>query len=173
MAADQFQNQLDWINRHTGDDRQIVGSAVAWQFISRTLNELVKHFNTITFGEDDGFRRDREAQLKKLIIGMVYELDDCLDTWAKLLRERDWLDATITDLKKAFKQNCRKVGLDQIRRIRDRVAFHLAESLQDPDEIVALYTAIDGIRLESLREIVTSAQVCGYAMRDKITEQGL
>ena len=53
MAADHFQNQMNWVQSLSGDEQLKAGSVVAWQCIATTLDELVRTFNTITFGSDN------------------------------------------------------------------------------------------------------------------------
>ncbi len=169
MANDRFETEIDWVQRLTGDEKVKAGSVVSWQAITTTLNELVKHFNAITFGADQPeTRRYREVQLKKVIIGLLYEMDACFDYWAWKLREANLLDKAIVDKRKEFKTACKKVGLDVLKGIRNGVAFHFTDYLSDPDAIVATYQTVDGISLDSINEILGAATQCGCAMRDKV-----
>ena len=169
MASDRFQTEMDWVQSLTGDAKVTAGSVVSWQSIAATLNEFVKHFNAITFGSDQpDAKRYREVQLKKVIIGLLYEMDACLDYWARKLREGNLLDPAIVDKKKGFKTACKKVGLDVLKEIRNGVAFHFTDYLSDPDAIVTTYQKLDGISLDSINEILRAANDCGYAMRDKL-----
>ncbi len=169
MAGDKFQDQMNWILDQSGDEKVKAGMIVAWQSIETTLNELVKHFNNITFGlEQQDFKRYREVQLKKVIIGMLYEMDACLDFWAKKLNDKKLLDQEIKDKKKEFKTACKKVGLDELKEIRNGVAFHFKKYLADPDAIVDTYTKVDKISLDSINEILRAAIRCGRAMLEKL-----
>jgi hypothetical protein len=171
MAGDHFEDQINWINGLTGDDRAKAGSVVAWQCVATTINELVKQFNDISFGTTEPhFKHNREVQLKKVIIGMIYELNDCFNQWTAELRKGGLFDDKLKGLKKAFEDSCAKLGLSQLKEIRNGVAFHFKESLTDPDGIVELYTKIDQIPKETLSAIVIAAHECGYAMRDKVME---
>jgi hypothetical protein len=171
MAKDPFANQIDWITGLAGDDRAKAGSVVAWQCIATTINELVKRFNDISSGTTEPqFKRNCEVQLKKMIIGMIYELRDCFNQWTADLRKRGMFNDTLKSLKRAFEDSCEKVGLTQLKDIRNGVAFHFKESLTNPDAIVDLYTKIDEVPKETLSEIVIAAHECGYAMRDAIVK---
>src|SRR4051812_3713807 len=93
MAGVHFENQMSWVKGLSGDEKVKAGTIVAWQSVATTLNELVKHFNSVTSGsEQQDLRRDREVQLKKVIIGMLYEMDACLDFWAGKLNDKGLLD---------------------------------------------------------------------------------
>jgi hypothetical protein len=171
MASDQFQSQLEWVRGLAGDDKVKAGSVVSWQAIAATLNEIVKHFNVIAFGsEEPKSRRYREVQLKKVVIGLLYEMDACLDYWANELRKADLLDQDITDKKKEFKTACKKVGLDVLKQVRNGVAFHYTDYLSDPDAIVTTYEKVDQITLDSINDILRAANLCGFAMRDKVVD---
>jgi hypothetical protein len=162
---------MDWVQSLTGDQKVKAGTVVAWQSVATTLNELVKHFNCITFGsEQQDLRGDREVQLKKVIIGMLYEMDSCLDYWAGILNGEGLLDQEVKDKKKEFKTACKKVGLDVLKSIRNGVAFHFTDYLSDPDAIVDTYTKIDQISLDSINEILRAANFCGLAMRQRVLE---
>ncbi len=52
MAGDRFQTEIDWVQSLVGDDKVKAGSVMSWQATASTLNELVKHFNAITFSSD-------------------------------------------------------------------------------------------------------------------------
>jgi hypothetical protein len=169
MAIDRFQSQLDWVRGFGGDDKVKAGSAVSWEAIASTLNEIVRQFNAITFGSNEqDSKRYREVQLKKVIIGLLYEMDACLDYWARELLKGNLLDQDIVDKKKEFKTACKKVGLDVLKQIRNGVAFHFTDYLTDPDAIVSTYEKVDRITLDSINEILRAANLCGYAMRDKV-----
>jgi len=171
MAHDHFHNQMNWVQGLSGDEKVTAGTVVAWQSVATTLNELVKHFNTKTFGsEQPELKRDREVQLKKVIIGMLYEMDACLDFWAGKLNEEGLLDQEIKDQKKDFKTACKKVGLDVLKGIRNGVAFHFTDYLADPDAIVETYMKVDQISLDSINEILRAANLCGFAMRQRVLE---
>lgn len=171
MASDHFQNQMSWVQGLSGDEKVKAGTVVAWQAVATTLNEIVKHFNAITFGsEQPNLKRDREVQLKKVIIGMLYEMDACLDFWAGKLNEKGLLDQEMKDKKKEFKTACKRVGLDVLKDIRNGVAFHSTKYLADPDAIVATYTKVDQISLDSINEILETANICGFRMRQKVLE---
>ena len=162
---------IDWVQSLDGDDKVKAGSVMSWQATASTLNELVKHFNAITFGSDDPeAKRYREVQLKKVIIGLLFEMDACLDLWAGELQKADLLDQEIKDKKKEFKTACKKVGLDVLKQIRNGVAFHFTDYLKDPEAVVATYQQVDQITMDSINEILRAANFCGYAMRDKVTE---
>lgn len=167
--GDHFQNQIGWVQGLSGQQRIDAGVVVAWHCTATTLNELVKHFNTIVSGSDDpDLKHDREVQLKKVIIGMLYEMDKGLDLFAGVLKGKDLLDQDIKDKKREFKTACKKVRLDVLKNIRNGVAFHFAKSLEDPEAIIETYLAIDQISMDAINEILTAANNCGYAMRDKI-----
>ncbi len=107
MANDHFQSQLDWVRGLVGDNKVKAGSVVSWQAISSTLNEMVKHFNTIALNsvlgsDEQSLKRYREVQLKKVVIGLLYEMDDCLDYWASELRKANLLDQDIVEKKKGI-----------------------------------------------------------------------
>ena len=171
MASDHFQNQMNWVQSLAGDQKVKASSVVAWQSTATTLNELVKHFNSITFGSDQqDLKRVREVQLKKIIIGMLYEMDECLDYWAGKLNSEGLLDQEIKDMKKEFKTACKKVGLDVLKDIRDRVAFHFTKYLDYLDAVVETYMKVDQISLESINEILRTANLCGFAMRQKVLD---
>lgn len=171
MAADHFDKQMEWVQSLTGDQKVIAGSVVAWQAIATTLNELVKHFNSIAHGsQEEDSKRTREVQLKKVIIGMLYEMDGCLDYWAMMLREKGLLDQKIKECKKKFKRACRKIGLHVLKQVRNGVAFHFTDFLSDPDAIVEVYRMIDRMSLCSINEILREANHCGFAMRSKVVE---
>lgn len=170
MASD-WKSQLDWIRGLTGDDKVKVGSVVSWQATAVTLNEIVKHFNVITFGSNEAdSQRCREVQLKKIVVGLLYEMDACLDFWANELQKAHLLDQDIVDTKKEFKTACKKVGLDVLKQVRNGVAFHYTDYLTDPEAIVSTYERVDQITLDSINEILYAANACGYAMRDKVVE---
>ena len=115
-------------------------------------------------------KRYREVQLKKVVIGLLFEMDECLDFWAGELQKADLLDQDIKDKKKEYKTACKKVGLDVLRQIRNGVAFHFTDYLKDPEAVVATYQTVDQITLVSINEILCAANFCGYAMRDKVVE---
>src|SRR5262245_43749001 len=103
MARDEFQSQLEWVRGFTGDAKVKAGSVVSWQAIALTLNEIVKQFNVITFDSTRlETKRYREVQLKKVLIGLLYEMDSCLDYWAYELRKLNMLDSEILEKKKQF-----------------------------------------------------------------------
>ncbi len=171
MASDHFRNQMDWVQSLTGAQKVKAGSVVAWESVATTLNELVKHFNSITFGsEQRDFGRHREVQLKKVIIRMLYAMHNCLDYWAGILNGEGLLDQEIKDKKKEFKAACKNVGLEALKTIRNRVAFHFTDYLSDPDAIVDTYTRIDQISLDSINGILRAASFCGFAMRQRVLE---
>lgn len=171
MANDRFQSQLEWIQGLAGDDKVKAGSVVSWQAIAATLNEIVKHFNTITFNSDEpDSKRYREVQLKKVVIGLLYEMDTCLDYWANELQKTKLLDQDIVDKKREFKIACKKVGLDTLKQVRNGVAFHCTDYLTNPDAIVTTYKKVDQITLDSINEILCAANLCGFAMRDKVVD---
>jgi hypothetical protein len=167
--GDHFQDQMEWVQGLSGQQRIDAGAVVAWQCTATTLNELVKNFNTIVSGSDDpGSKHDREVQLKKVIIGMLYEMDKGLDLFAGMLKGKDLLDQDIKDKKREFKTACKKVGLDVLKNIRNGVAFHFGKTLEDPEAIIETYLAVDQISMDAINEIMRAANICGYAMRDKI-----
>jgi hypothetical protein len=169
MASDRFQSQLDWVRGVAGDEKVRASSVVSWQAIASTLNEIVRHFNAIAFVSDEqDSKRYREVQLKKVIIGLLYEMDACFDYWASELRKANLLDQDIVDKKKEFKTVCKKVGLDVLKQIRNGVAFHYKDYLTEPDAMVSTYETVDQIWLDSINEILRAANLCGYAMRDKV-----
>ena len=160
---------MSWVQGLSGDEQIKAGSVVAWQCIATTLNELVKNFNNITFGSDnEELKRNREVQLKKVIIGMLYEMDGCLDYWARVLNDKGLLDQQIKEKKKQFKTACKQVGLEVLKQVRNGVAFHFTDYLTDPTAIMETYTKIDQISLDSINEILRAGNLCGFAMRDKI-----
>ena len=168
---DQFEKGMDWIKGLAGEEAAKAGSVVAWQCIATTINELVEHFNTITFmSQRTEFKRNRQVQLKKIIIGMIFEINDCLGQWTAELRKHELFDDNLKNLKSTFESCCKKVGIAQLKDIRNGVAFHFKESLTDPDAIVELYMKIDRIPICTLREIVDAAHSCGRAMCDKVVK---
>lgn len=168
-AADDFERQITWVEQLDGDDKVKAGSVVAWQGISATLNELVNRFNDINLAPvADKAQRNREAHVKKLIVGMLFELDSCLDYWAKLLIDDELFTGAIRDKKKAFKTETKKVGLDALKSIRNGIAFHCTEYLSDPEALTETYRKVDSITVEALGRIHTAAIDCGYAMRDAV-----
>jgi hypothetical protein len=79
MVSDKFEREMTWIEGLTGEARVKAGMVVAWQAILTTLNELVKLLNTIHFSSDQpDSKRDRQTQIKKLIIGILHEMVQCL-----------------------------------------------------------------------------------------------
>lgn len=167
--GDQFQDQMEWVQGLSGQKQIAAGAVVAWQCVATTLNELVKHFNVIVSGSDEPhLKHVREVQLKKVIIGMLYEMDACLDRFARILMAKGPLDQEVKDKKKEFKTACRKVGLDVLREIRNGVAFHFADYLTDPEAIVETYNKIDKISLEAINEILKAGNLCGYSIRDRV-----
>jgi hypothetical protein len=166
---DEFERQISWVESLDGDDRAKAGSVVAWQGISTTLNELVSRFNDIKLAPAPNKKqRNREVHLKKLIVGMLFELDSCLDYWARLLREDGLLTNDINDKKKAFKTEMKKVGLDKLKSIRNGIAFHCTDYLSEPDALIETYRTVDSMSIDALRRIHTAAIDCGFAMRDSV-----
>lgn len=169
MVSDHFQNQITWVQGLTGDDKKKAGSAVAWQCVMTTLNELVRHFNEVTFSSDEPtLKHNREVQLKKVLIGMLFEVVDTLNHWTGVLREDGLFDDQIKEKKVAFEDAYKRVGVGELKKIRDSIAFHYTKSLTDPDAIVDLLTRIDQIPLSVLNDIIKEANFCGLAMRDKV-----
>jgi hypothetical protein len=171
MAGDQFENQLNWIKGLTGEDRSKASSVVAWQCIATTNNELVKRFNDFSFGRtEQQSKHNYEVQLKKVIIGTIYELNDCFHKWTAYLRRQGLFHDKLKCLKQTFEDTCRTVGLSELKEIRNGVAFHFKEFLTDADAIIELYTNIDQIPREMLSKNVIAGHACGYAMRDKVVK---
>lgn len=171
MPGDQFQDQIDWIKSLSGDSKVDAGTVVAWYAVTMTLKELIDHFNTITFNSAQGdMKRYREVQLKKVIIGMLYEMDGCLKHWAGLLHKKGKLDNGIVQKRKDFETECKKVGFSELKDIRNGVAFHFTDYLTEPDAIVDTYTKIDEISLSSINAILRTAIDCGEAMKQKVSE---
>ncbi len=160
---DIFDTRINWIKMLNGKKKEQAGSIVAWQFVVDTLQVLVQSFSSIT-GDDDK-RRIRESQIKKMLIGMLFEMDECLDLWANQLRINGLLDDEIKRLKKKFKQSSRKVS--DLKDIRNGIAFHFADSLLVPDAIIELYTRVDKISLDTINEIMTGGILCGESMKIK------
>ena len=48
------------------------------------------------------------------------------------------------------------------------VAFHFTDYLTDPEAIIKTYMKVDQLTLESINEILKAANLCGFAMRDKV-----
>jgi hypothetical protein len=169
MVSDKFEREMTWIEGLTGEARVKAGMVVAWQAILTTLNELVKLLNTIHFSSDQpDSKRDRQTQIKKLIIGILHEMVQCLDSWSGKLNGVDLLDEEIKDKKMEFMIACKKFGLGNLNHVRNEVAFHFAKSMSNPDTIVDAYRMIDQKSFDSINEIVRTANDCGLAMRDKI-----
>ena len=169
MAVDDFQRQMEWVEELSGDQQMKAGSVVAWQCISTTLSELISRFNEINLAPvKDNASRNREVHLKKIIVGMLYEIGGCLDYWARILREDKLLTEEIEEKKKTFKTECKKVGIDTLKAIRNGVAFHCTDYLTDPVALVDTYRKVDGMNLASLNRVYTAAIECGYAMRSVV-----
>lgn len=169
MTEDTFQRKMNWIKEHSGEQQVKAGSIVAWECLVTTLDELVGRFNDITFSETRSeSKRYREVQLKKIIIGMLYEMDQCLDYWAATLNKDGLLNVDIKTKKKNFKMACDIVGLDILGNIRNNISFHFADIIAHPDAVVDNYTKVDQMSLESISRIIESANLCGFAMRDKV-----
>ncbi len=168
---DDFERQISWVESLDGDDKAKAGSVVAWQGISTTLNELLSRFNEINLTpEPDKKQRNREAHLKKMIVGMLFELDSCLNFWAKVLLDDKLLSDEIKHKKKAFKTEINKVGLDTLKSIRNGVAFHCTEYLSNPDALTKTYRKVDSMNLDALSRIHKAAIDCGFAMRDVVVQ---
>ncbi len=171
MSTDDFERQISWVEQLHGDEKAKAGSIVAWQGISTTLDELVNRFNDINLATiADNKQRNREAHLKKLIVGMLFEIDSCLDYWTRLLNEDGQLTDDIKAKKKKFKTETKKIGLDTLKTIRNGIAFHCTNYLSDPEALTKTYRKVDAISLKALSSVHLAAVDCGFAMRDAVLE---
>ena len=166
---DEFEKQISWVEGLEGDEKIKAGSIVAWQGISGTLNELIARFNEVNLSTDeDSKKRYRENHLKKMIVGMLFELDNCLDNWGKILMDKNLLTEDIKEKKKGFKTEINKVGLKNLKQIRNGIAFHYTDFLSDPDALTDTYRKLDNINIEALNRIHKAGIDCGYAMRNSV-----
>ncbi len=166
---DQFDRQLEWVTSLTGEDQIAAGSIMAWQGISAALNELVGRFNEVHLDtQSSNDQRHREIHIKKLIVGMFFEMDACMDCWAGRLHASGKLTDEITSKKRAFKLAIKCVGLDVLKEIRNGVAFHCSDYLGNPGALVQTYKKLDSITLDQLNELLKTGIQCGYAMRDQV-----
>jgi hypothetical protein len=166
LSSDHFANTIDWINRATcKEEKADVSSVVAWQCVATTLNELVRHYHTITGpSTDQKNRRYREVQIKKLIIGMLYESVDCIEKWAGRLYRAGLFDSNLKQMKEVFETRYKVIGLGTLKEIRNAAAFHFTDLIADGDAVVDVYTKIDGIPINQLDKLIKAMQLCGNEM---------
>lgn len=55
---------------------------------------------------------------------MFFEMEGCLDNWTSRLKKEGKLTNYIINKKKEFKNALKSVGGDQLKEIRNRIAFH-------------------------------------------------
>lgn len=169
MTPDLFDEGLAWISGLSGDRKVKAGMIVSWQFIAATLGQLVARFTELSSASArPEMARHREVQLKKLIIGMLYEMVACLNVWTGELNRAGLMDEDLKEKKRTFEVEYDKIGLQELKEIRNGVAFHFTDYLTDPDAIVETYAKVDKIPIESLNAMLRAALDCGYAMRKKV-----
>src|SRR5262245_57957071 len=99
MAKNHFENQLAWLRGAKGEAQRAAGAVIIWQGVSSSLNELVTRFNEISRREvNDAMTTHRQIHLKKLIVGLLFEVKACFAAWAGSLK----LNGKLTD---AIKQD--------------------------------------------------------------------
>ena len=135
-----FNRQLDWVTSLKGDAKIDAGSVIHWHGICTTVNLLVVLFNQVNLGESAiDTRGEREIQIKKMIVGLFYEMDGCLDFWATQLVQKGRLTKNIESKKKVFKKFLKVVGVPLLKEIRNALAFHFTDYISQPDALIATY----------------------------------
>jgi hypothetical protein len=164
---------MDWIKRSTdAEEKADIGSVVAWQCVANTLNELVRHFHTITAPNADAkYQRYREIQIKKLITSMLYEAVDCIEKWAGKLHRAGLFDQKLKEMKEEFETRCKVIGLNTLKLIRNAAAFHFTDLIADGDAVVDVYARPAWVLAEELGEVVRRQLAGAHVRRHEIQER--
>ena len=166
-----FKKQISWIETQNENNKELAAQIVIWQFLNKTIKHLIEKYNEVLDCEDSTTKDTSEGiHLKKLIIGMLYETNEVIDVWNDLLRKQD-TDLEDADTFKAERdKKIRIISKNDLRNIRNDIAFHSKKILSDPDKLLQRYKALDDLEIDSLNNLHKAITKYGYKLRDKAVE---
>lgn len=156
--------QLEWLKGAEPKEKVFVRMVVGWQRAVVGLNATVELFNAEFFRRSDNPMKLISAKL--MVVAALQEIRDLLNKWQGELRKHNAANPETDRLRGEKRAILERI--DKFRDVRNLVyhfADPIASEIADPDELAALYVAIDAHDLSGLNEMLRSLIDIGERMK--------
>lgn len=156
--------QLEWLKGAAPQQKAFVRMVVGWQRAVVGLNATVELFNAEFFRRSDNPMKLISAKL--MVVAALQEIRDLLNKWQGELRKLNAANPDTDRLRGEKRAVLERI--DQFRDVRNLVyhfADPIASEIADPDELAALYEAIDAHDLSDLNEMLRALIDIGERMK--------
>jgi hypothetical protein len=157
-------SQVEWLKTAAPEQKPLVRMVVGWQRVVVGLSAMVELFNTEFFRRCDNPMKLISAKL--MVVAALKEIRGLLDKWQGELRRLNVTNPDTDRLRREKRVVLAKI--DQFRDVRNLVyhfADPIASEIADPDDLAALYEAIDANDLDSLNEMYRTLVEIGERMK--------
>lgn len=156
--------QLEWLKGAGPKEKVFVRMVVGWQRAVVGLNSTVELFNTEYFRRSDNPMKLISAKL--MIVAALQEIRDLLDKWQGELRKHNAANPDSDKLRGEKRSTLKRIdGFRDVRNLVYHFADPITSEVADPDELAALYEAIDAFDLSNLNEMLRALIDIGERMK--------